>query len=308
MNSAPQFPSNQLPDRIATLSGTGVLQSAEHLYTLRELMEIFNLWSCASLSGELQVCVADIRAKRETGAGAETPTDEEFEKWRITLERAEKLCVKVGWQHAEYTIRGLSLGLAITEADYSTMETTLGVCLGVLDLELQMRLFLYVPQEDAELYRNPMGVFSKAVDGFPSASGDAIEACRCYALGRYTACVFHCMGILQYGLFALADELKLSLTIPLQMAEWCKIINGIEGKIRDFRNEPKSPEKDENLAFYSECGVQFRYFKDAWRNHVAHLREEYDKDQAHSVLIHTREFMEHMSKRVKEIPVPPIDL
>ena len=43
MNSAPQFPSNQLPDRIASLSGTGSLQSAEHLYTLRELMDSSSL-------------------------------------------------------------------------------------------------------------------------------------------------------------------------------------------------------------------------------------------------------------------------
>ena len=179
---------------------------------------------------------------------------------------------------------------------------------------------LYVPPEDAELYKNPKEVFAKVIDvnAFPSAARDAIEACRCYALERYTACVFHCMGILQYGLYALAKELNVDLGFELNLAEWCFIIEGhngklgIEGKIGNLREElkhlPKGSEKDERIQFYSETAKQFRYFKDAWRNHVAHLREEYDKDQAHRVLIHTRDFMEQLSERVKEIPVPPIQL
>src|SRR5208282_1766092 len=117
-------------------------------------------------------------------------------------------------------------------------------------------LFLYVPADDAELYTNPVERFSKVVAGFPSASSDTIEACRCYVLGRYTACVFHCMGILQYGLYALADELKVSLNVPLPMADWCKLINNIEGKINELRNSAKSETKDERLKFYSECSVQ----------------------------------------------------
>ena len=43
--------------------------------------------------------------------------------------------------------------------------------------------------------------------------------------------------------------------------------------------------------------MQFRYFKDAWRNHVCHQREHYDVNQAYSVLIHVADFMEAVSKR-----------
>jgi hypothetical protein len=37
--------------------------------------------------------------------------------------------------------------------------------------------------------------------------------------------------------------------------------------------------------------MQFRYFKDAWRNHVDHGREHYDEHQADTILTHTIDFM-----------------
>jgi hypothetical protein len=298
---------------MANLSGTVDLQSAEHLYTLRELMEIFKLGWCSFLRDQTQGYLNDIEVKRQQAVKGGIPAILDADDLKHQLEAlrdVEKFCAEVGWSNAERTIHDLRFELEefVVDVDYAMMAITFRACLRVLGRELEDRVFLYVSPEDVELYNEPLEVFSKVLIAFGSAKGDVIEACRCYALNRYTACVFHCMGILQYGLFALANDIKAELTVPLQMAEWCKVINSIEGKIKDLRNERKSPEKDDKLAFYSECGVQFRYFKDAWRNHVAHLREEYDKDQAHSVLIHTREFMEHLSKRVGEVPVPPMEI
>ena len=58
----------------------------------------------------------------------------------------------------------------------------------------------------------------------------------------------------------------------------------------------KGWEKDETLSFYSRVALQFRYFKDAWRNHVDHNREVYDADQAHSILIHARDFIKELAE------------
>jgi SNF2 family DNA or RNA helicase len=86
------------------------------------------------------------------------------------------------------------------------------------------------------------------------------------------------------------------------------VIDNIESKISDLRSLPKGQAKDDLLTFYSEGAVQFRYFKDAWRNHVAHLREEYDRDQARSILTHTCDFMEHLAKNLREIQIPKLDV
>jgi hypothetical protein len=108
------------------------------------------------------------------------------------------------------------------------------------------------------------------------------------------------MGILQYGLYALADELKVEFKTPIELENWKNIIEPIEKRIKAIENDPKSKQKDDDLKFYSQAAVQFRYFKDAWRNHVCHLRQQYDIHQAQSVLQHVTDFMETISTRLRE--------
>jgi hypothetical protein len=115
------------------------------------------------------------------------------------------------------------------------------------------------------------------------------------------------MGIAQTGLHTLAKELGVTFNYSIDLAEWNSVIAKIEEKIKPMREGARTDEKDDKLSFYSECAAQFRYFKDAWRNHVCHLREVYDRDQAHSILLHVRDFMEKLSTRVKETYMPVLD-
>jgi hypothetical protein len=181
--------------------------------------------------------------------------------------------------------------------DVANLLTTL---LQAMEDELKRRKFLYVPHEDAEMYEHPEKCFSKTLTAFPSAKHDIEEACKCFALGLYTACVFHSMAVLQVGLYAMAKDLGVSFKHSIQLAEWQGVIAGIEAKIEPLRHMPKSDQRDELLSFFSGCAAQFRYFKDAWRNHVAHMREVYSRVQAQSVLLHVQDFMEQVSTRLQE--------
>lgn len=164
------------------------------------------------------------------------------------------------------------------------------------------RFCVYVPIAKVKFARDFVSIFSEPIiKAFPSISEDALEACQCYALDRNSASVFHSMGILQRGLYALADDLRVEFKEGIELENWKNIIDQIEAKIRSLEALKKGKEKDVQLKFYSEAAVQFRYFKDAWRNHVAHQREEYDSDQAHSVLIHVRDFMGQLATRLKEV-------
>ncbi len=187
------------------------------------------------------------------------------------------------------------------EPDIRTLISQLKHLNTIIEDELRRRMFLYVPPEGVSLYRTPLDMFPLGALAFPSARYDMEEACRCHALGRYTACVYHCMGILQCGLYALAADLQVAFSYSIELAEWSAVITSIETKIKPFREGPRSDKKDADLSFYSECASQFRYFKDAWRNHVGHSREVYDRDQAHSALIHVRDFIEKRSLRIKEL-------
>jgi hypothetical protein len=54
------------------------------------------------------------------------------------------------------------------------------------------------------------------------------------------------------------------------------------------------------MQFLSEAAKEFFYFKDGWRNYVAHGRAAYDEHQALGVLEHTRSFMNHLATRLSE--------
>ena len=109
------------------------------------------------------------------------------------------------------------------------------------------------------------------------------------------------MGVLQPGLYALANVVGANFDHYYASASWGKIIDLIEEAIGRLRKAKKSDEKDDQLNFYSQAATQFRYFKDAWRNYVSHLRKHYEPDEAFLVLSHVREFMEHLASGVKEI-------
>jgi hypothetical protein len=78
------------------------------------------------------------------------------------------------------------------------------------------------------------------------------------------------------------------------------IIDDIEDEIEDRQKKLKAKKPSDFLTFLSEAAKEFRYFKDAWRNHSAHGRAAYDENDARKVLIHVRDFMEHISTRLKD--------
>jgi hypothetical protein len=184
------------------------------------------------------------------------------------------------------------------DASVEVLAMELRVLSQAIEDQLKRRQFIFVPVSKSEYYDAPNKIFSQAIlDAFPTVKDEMVEACRSYATERNTASVFHSMGILQKGLYALAAELGVDFPEGIELENWQNVIDRIEAKIREKEKAlKKGQEKDATLKFYSQAAVQFRYFKDAWRNHVAHLREVYDPDQAHSILMHVRDFMKELTK------------
>jgi len=120
-------------------------------------------------------------------------------------------------------------------------------------------------------------------------------------LGTGTACVFHCMGVLEHGLRFLAKQLGVAFDHEFAARSWGPTLGEIESRIDSLRKERKTAEKDRLLHSYSEVATQFRYFKNAWCNYVWHTREEYDSTQAFTILSHVREFMEDLSSWAIEV-------
>lgn len=124
------------------------------------------------------------------------------------------------------------------------------------------------------------------LEAFPSAALDMREASNCYALERWFACVFHLMRVLEFGLRALADRFG----VLDERSTWCQLIDDIEPEIRKIDKQAGADWKTQRKDF-SGAATQFMFFKDAWRNHIKHVRDVYDEGRTTSIWQHTDEFM-----------------
>lgn len=166
--------------------------------------------------------------------------------------------------------------------------------------DLRKRKFLRL-EDTAEFAYEKAELFGPEVaEHFRKAAYDIQKAGSCYATGCYTACVFHLMRVLEHGLRALAKRLKVPFPKTFELKTWDRLIGDIEKEIQKVVLKPKTPQRSKDLEFYNSAAAQFRYFKDGWRNHVMHTRSVYDEHQAMSVMIHVREFMQHLATRLRD--------
>jgi hypothetical protein len=131
---------------------------------------------------------------------------------------------------------------------------------------------------------------------FSSCVGEIQNAGTCYALEQNDACVFHCMRVLELALRILAKELGVTFSGTLDLQNWQNIIENVESEIKNLEKLPKSRYKSETLKIFSGAAMQFRWVKEAWRNHVMHGRDCYDEGKAHSILDHVKELMQALAE------------
>jgi hypothetical protein len=197
---------------------------------------------------------------------------------------AAQLEIQNIWNHAhEWSGRRMAEGM-------KTLRWT-------IEEQLRDLFFLYLDAKEAELFDNKSPLGDDVLIAFPSTSEESREAAQCFALGRHTACVFHCMRVLETGLHIMAADVGVNFDIQ----NWQNVIDQIESKVKNLgKTLPRGSAKTERMKFLSEASKEFTYFKDGWRNHVAHNRSSHDANQAASMLNHIKAFMGSLAKWLKE--------
>jgi len=171
-----------------------------------------------------------------------------------------------------------------------------GELLGSIQHEYLHKCFLYVPNAD-KMHLEANQFSFMAVAKFPSASYDMFESGKCFALDRHTACVFHLMRVLEIGLKALCVKLDY---IP-KNDNWHEVLKELPEAIRKkFNPHIGNPNWKEEEHFYSQLAVEFRHFKNAWRNYVMHAHEKYGRDEADAIYAHVKSFIDHAASQFSE--------
>ena len=131
---------------------------------------------------------------------------------------------------------------------------------------------------------------------FSSTLYDLTEAAKCYAFGRGTACVSHCMRVLEVGLIALG----VALNIPeADNKNWSNLLDQIEKRIKMIGPNDGSDWR-EVQKFYQTAATQFGSVRVAWRNNAMHAHEKYTELEAREVLGATRAFMRQIATKLHD--------
>jgi hypothetical protein len=212
------------------------------------------------------------------------------------LEQLDAECKHAGLNHVCDHIKVIQR-LLKPESSVTNLTSQVTTLLAVLQTTLAKTLVFRLDDESANLLVEGGGLTPEAADAFPSAWRELGHSARCLAFDQSTACVFHAMRAIEFPLQALTVALNVVPSNP----NWDTAIRDCEKAIRELGNPPNTRKGwKEDKHFYSEAAVNFRYFKDAYRNHAMHGKVSYERRDAKEIMEHSTSFVQHLSPKLKE--------
>jgi hypothetical protein len=158
--------------------------------------------------------------------------------------------------------------------------------------ELKAKVVFCLPGEKVRYWSSFWLIDTKIYDHFPSAWHEFQRAGHCYAFGENTACVFHVMRIVDFGLRQVAK----SLGIEYDARNWSGIGNKIQEKMEQKYNT-KTDEWKKSEPMYAEILTDILAIGRGHRNPVLHeLEKKYEERDAQHMLNVVEGFMLHLAK------------
>lgn len=184
-------------------------------------------------------------------------------------------------------------GLEFNDRQLAELIGALEYLLKTFRDEVDARPMFILPPGSVALVEQSDPPFGAEVDdAFPASADEIAEAARCLALERHTACVMHLMRALETPLDLLAGQVG----VP-DGKNWNTLLNQIEAKLRERKGGGRDPEAEQWMA---EAATQFRFIKNAWRNHAMHSRMTYDAARAREVYDSVATFLGQLSRHLRE--------
>lgn len=181
--------------------------------------------------------------------------------------------------------------------EYSEISYWIKAAGGTMEREMDGQLFLYVPSHRSDFFDPIKPLFgSDFANHFGSAERDSRKAGVCFAVGQYTASVFHLMRVMEICLRAAEDSLQLP---PSMDRNWGTMLERWHSaKIVTF---PSSiPIYKAHESFYKDIRATLCAVKDAWRNPTMHVERDYEEEEAEEVLVSVRSFARKLSAQLDE--------
>ncbi len=144
-----------------------------------------------------QICKISMAIK---GRSPDCPlTDKEYQSLTSTLRFLEKQAIDLGFKEIVKRIEELEFSL-LESPDFHPLSIVLHDLKSLqlaIKRDLSQRTVMFLPPDDLKYYNQKQYFGPEVFRTFPSTQLDVAEAANCYALERYTACVFHCTRVLE---------------------------------------------------------------------------------------------------------------
>jgi hypothetical protein len=138
-------------------------------------------------------------------------------------------------------------------------------------------------------------------DIYPQLSYDIVEAGNCLALDRTTACVFHLMRVMEFGVQRFGDKIGIRF---VNETNWQGILNQVNGRIRDLPEKPAV--KKRRKEQYADVAGHLYNVKVAWRNPVMHPKRTYTPEEAEHLFATVKMFTTNLVKLLKPTSVAQV--
>lgn len=195
-----------------------------------------------------------------------------------------------------------AIGLRVTQGlaegmigDPPRTSRELNTILYALNLEIQDKLFFFVPSERAKYYDRVSEISPVAVAQFPNAIREIGRAGNCFAFGEYAASVFHCMRAMESALNALYK--CLGILSPTER-NWGAILREIREEIMRRGSSWSEQQKFHDLS------STLAAVKDGWRNRTMHVDAVYYEDDAARIYQAVVNFIEKIASEMDEDGLP----
>lgn len=162
--------------------------------------------------------------------------------------------------------------------------------------ELRVHVFLALQEEDAKYFEDSQFP-PNVLDRFPGAAFDASEAGRCLALERSTACVFHLMRVVEYGLREIAHLVGIQGDHP----NWDVVIKKIDCELK---KEYKEREFKGLADVLSNVSANMHAVKTAWRNRVMHIDQKHTPEEARDIYAASIGLMRYLAGNLPDTVLP----
>lgn len=205
---------------------------------------------------------------------------------------------------AKYLSESVDLTMSVKAADralkltsekftFGSVHFILAELHGRIEDELESVEFLLIPPGSVSYYQNPNSFGEAALSKIAGIDTDVAEAGSCLATGRFTACVFHLMRIMERGTQELGNKLGVQFTGE---KNWQNILDEVNRAIRQLN--PQTPQDKAVRDNYSAASAHLQNVKEAWRNRVMHPKQTYTQEEAKAVFDNVKTFIGYLAQSV----------